>query len=270
MRFDYYQAGIEARPHDVVDHLGGSFDMSDVVPVRAMNGYEQAVSVQRGEHKLATISWGGNTGERVLVKGTGEDSPDIANVIRAKWPRHRVVRADVCEDYDEEGAFSVLSGMALNVADQHRIKVEHRGDWHRAEAGRTLYLGSRQSPMYMRLYEKGKQLQGEGLDSASPDHVRVEFEVKAKRDNVRLWMAQMQPADFLGGSVWSYQIAGMLLESSVSRLEGLGTIRRPTDRDRALRALVRQYGRHLEAVKSEQGSWEAVGRLLGSMIGDRH
>lgn len=269
MRFDYYQAGIEARPSDVVDHICASFDMADIAPMRGMNGYEQAAKIERGEHTLASVMWGGNTGGRVLVKGSGDDAPQVASVIREKWPRHRVVRADVCEDYDEPQAFSMLTGMALKVADEHRIKVEHRGDWHRAEAGRTLYLGSRQSTTYLRIYEKGKQLKGEGLQCASDDHVRVEFEVKPKRDDARLWMAKMEPEEFVGGSVWSYQMAGILLESSIKRVQGLGTIRRPTDRDRALAALVRQYGRHLEAVMAERGSWDSVGRLLGDMISNR-
>lgn len=266
VRFDYYQAGITGKPADVVGQLESSFDLVHVAPAKAYNGYEEAVSVVRGDHVLVTAMWGGNTGDRVLVKGTGADSPEVAEVIRETWPWHRVVRADVCEDYDEEGAFSVLSGMALNVADQHRVKVRHEGDWHREEDGRTLYLGSRQSVMYMRLYEKGKQLRGMGLESASPDHVRVEFEVKPKRDQARLLMSKMEPKEFLGGSVWSYQIAGMLLESSISRVKGLGTIRVPTDRDRALKALRKQYGRHLTAIMEEEGSWEAVGRLLGNLI----
>ncbi len=131
-------------------------------------------------------------------------------------------------------------------------------------------MGSRKFPVMLRLYEKGKQLQGEGLASASSDWVRVEFEVKPKREAARLNLAVTEPDDFVGCSKWSHQMAGMLLESSVRRIEGLGTVRRPSDRDRALAALVKQYGRHLDDVCNDLGSWEAVGRRLGQMIAARH
>lgn len=266
MRFDYYQAGIESHPKGIIDHMVSSFDMSGAEPIKPQNGYEFAYGIRRGEITLATVMWGGNTGGRVLVKGSGPDSPEVASIIRNEWPRHQVVRADVCVDYDEPQAFDALSGMALNVADEYRIKVEHQGDWHRALEGRTLKLGSRQSPMYARIYEKGRQMQGEGMASASPDWVRVEFEVKPKRHAARYNLAVTEPDDFVGCSKWSHHMANMLLESSVRRIEGLGTVRRPSDRDRALSALVKQYGRHLDSVRADVGSWDAVGRMLGAMI----
>lgn len=270
MIFDWYQAGIEAKPEVVVDHLCGSFDLADVQPAIPKNGYATAVKVVRGEHCLAEVSWGGNTGKRVLVKGSGSDSPAVASILRAKWPRHQVVRADVCEDYNEPQAFDALSSMLINVADQHRLKVTHYGDWHRGEDGRTLYVGSRQSCVYLRLYEKGHQMRSKGLDSASLDWVRLEVEVKAKQQVARYHLSQLEPDEFMGCSEWTTQIAGMLLESSLRRVTGLGTVRQPTDRDRALSALVKQYGRHLEGVRNDAGSWEAVGRLLGEMIRNRH
>jgi len=135
MIFDWYQAGIEAPSEVVIGHLSTALDLADVEPATPKNGYAQAVKLVRGSHSLAEVSWGGNTGGRVLVKGSGSDSPEIARILREKWRRHQVVRADVCEDFDEPHAFEILSGMLIKVADQHRLKVTHYGDWHRGEEG---------------------------------------------------------------------------------------------------------------------------------------
>jgi DNA relaxase NicK len=63
------------------------------------------------------------------------------------------------------------------------------GDWHRGTA-RTLALGSRASPFYLRIYEF-KQKHGWGHD------VRFELEVKVKPAH-RLRIASMSLADIVG------------------------------------------------------------------------
>lgn len=53
---------------------------------------------------------------------------------------------------------------------------EYRGDWKRPNGkGRTLYIGSRQSPQYCRIYEKGKQ-----LGDPESNWLRTEIQFSAK------------------------------------------------------------------------------------------
>ncbi|WP_460543878.1 replication initiation factor domain-containing protein, partial [Halomonas shantousis] len=255
MMFDWYSAGVTDSPDFILGRLSEGFDLADVERSKPRNGYEHAATVIRGSRTLCEAFWGGNTGDRVLVVGTGENAAPVASLVRSEWPDHHLIRADVCEDYDEPDAFPILSHMMLNVADDHRLKVEHRGDWHREELGRTLYVGSRKSPVYCRLYEKGLQHRTEGLNaSASPDWVRLEIEVKPKRNDARKHLATLQPDEFMACSPWTRDVSRLLFESSLDAITGIGTVKRASDRDRALAAMVKQYGKHLESLRNDEGS----------------
>lgn len=267
MMFDWYSAGVTDSPDYILGRLQDGFPMSDIELAKPRNGYEQAASLVRGSNTLCEALWGGNTGDRVLVVGTGQNAAPVASLVRSEWPDHHLIRGDVCEDFDEPDAFPILSEMMFNVADQHRLKVSHQGDWHRCEEGRTLYVGSRKSPVFCRLYEKGLEHRSKGWNpAASRDWVRLEIEVKPKKNDARKLLATLQPDDFMGCSPWTRDVSRMLFDSSLEAITGLGTIRRLSDRDRALAAMVRQYGKHLESLKSDEGSWCAVGRILGAMI----
>lgn len=269
MMFDWYQAGVTEPPESVLQCLSESFDMASLERVTARNGYTDAVRVVRGSTTLCEALWGGNTGGRVLVVGTGENASPVASLVRSEWPDHHLVRADVAEDYDEPEAFDVLSKMMLNIADSHGLKVTHYGDWHRAENGRTLYVGSRQSPVMARLYEKGIERRVKGYSpSASPDWVRLEIEVKPKRHEARKLLATFEPDDYMACSPWTREVAKCLFDSSMKAVTGLGTIKRMSDDDRALAALVKQYGNLLERLQTSEGSWESLGRMLGRMVSE--
>ncbi len=270
MMFDWYQAGVVDSPDYILGHLRDAFDMADIERSMPRNGYTQAAKVARGPTTLCEAFWGGNTGDRVLVLGTGANASPVASLVRSEWPDHHLVRADVCEDYDEPDAFDILSSMMLNIADSHRLKVTHYGDWHRGESGRTLYIGSRQSPVMARLYEKGlEQRSKEIAPNASRDWVRLEIEVKPKRHDARKRLAGLQPDEFMACSPWTREVARCLFETSLEAITGLGTIKRMSDDERALAALVKQYGGLLQRLESSEGSWQNLGSLLGRMVNKR-
>lgn len=267
MMFDWYQAGVVDSPDYILGHLSSAFDMADVERASPRNGYQYAAKIARGPTTLCEALWGGNTGDRVLVLGTGANASPVASVVRSEWPDHHLVRADVAEDYDEPDAFAALSALMLNIADKHRLKVTHYGDWHRCENGRTLYVGSRQSPVMARLYEKGIEQRVKGYSpDASPDWVRLEIEVKPKRADARKHLATLQPDEFMACSPWTREVAQCLFETSLQAITGLGTIKRMSDDERALAALVKQYGGLLGRLEQGAGSWDSVGRLLGSLV----
>ncbi|MDT0502753.1 replication initiation factor domain-containing protein, partial [Halomonas sp. PAR7] len=254
----------------ILEYLSGAFDLSDIERVMPRNGYTDAAKVVRGSTTLCEVLWGGNTGDRVMVVGSGANASPVASLVRSEWPDHLVIRADVAEDYDEPDAFAALSALMLNIADKHRLKVTHYGDWHRCENGRTLYVGSRQSPVMVRLYEKGLEQRAKGYSqNASADWVRLEVEVKPKRAAARKHLATLQPDDFMACAAWTREVALCLFNSDLVPITGLGTIKRMSDDERALAALVKQYGGLLGRLKDEHGSWDDVGLLLGRLVEDK-
>lgn len=269
MIFDWYQAGVEAPSDTVLGVLSNYFEQSDLEPDRSSNGYESAAKVIRGDRVLARVQWGGNTGRRVQVKATGSEAPALADLCRTTWEQDHVVqRVDVAEDYDEEKGFDLLTGTALNLADKYRLKTNYLGDWHRSQA-RTLYVGSRQSPVMLRIYEKGHQLRKDGIDrQASLDHVRVEYEFKPKREKARRLYAFIEPSDMIGGSNWTRELAACIHGLDLEPITGLGTLKRASDRDRALAFMVKQYAKSIESLRDELGSDAALGERLISMVKD--
>lgn len=261
MRFDWYTASIDKSPQLIVDTLASCYELADVLPTKPFNGYERAFKCIRGDTELFKIQYGGNTGTRVQVQATGEASPELATNVREMFTDHHVIRADVALDYCEPGAWESLYNLSTETADKFKLKTEHRGDFHRGENGRTFYIGSRQSPAFNRVYEKGKQLGGD------PDHVRSEFELKPKNEAARAIYSKASPAEMLLAAKWSAHFYGILAGVNGMRLAAPGTIHRPSDDERALIALGTQYGGTLSRLlESMGGDLEGFGTYIAKLI----
>jgi len=254
-RWDWYQGTIHGLDVDEVAAGLSRRLRGQVVPGRGMNGYSHGAEVQVQGEQVCTIWWGGNPG--VHVKATGERSPAVAQALR-DLGQHEVTRADACEDFVEPGLFDRLSRYFLDFAIAQGIKVNQVGDWHRGEA-RTLYLGSKASPVRLVMYEKGYQVGGD------PDWVRLEVRVRPKgsgRELVSRWV----PGQAFGASRWlSDMLAGIGWDHLVA--QSVGTVWRPKDAERARQALARQYGPTLLEWAAELGSWSEVGQALGELLG---
>lgn len=267
MIFDWYQAAVEHHPDTVLGVLNNHFSGSSVEQERAANGYEYACKIVRGETVLARAQWGGNTGGRVQVKSTGIDAPDMAELCRSTWAQdHLVQRCDVAIDYDDEQAFEILRGAAVSIADKHSLNLGNKGDWERGK-GRTLYIGSRQSPVMARIYEKGWELRQKGISpNASLDLARIEYEFKPKKERARRLFAFLTPEEMLGGSRWSRELADVVHGLTLVPITGLGTVKRCSDRDRAINFAAKQYGAHFESLADELGSAAALGEHLIALV----
>lgn len=238
MNFDYYTAGIEANPDHVIGHLESSYDLCSVIPSTPKNGYERAYSVSRGETVLARVQYGGpSVGTRVWVSASGDKAPEFAGIIRAGFPVHSLLRADVAIDYCEPGAWESLYNLGLQTADMFKLKARHVGDYHRAEDGRTLYVGSRSSPAMQRIYEKGKQTGGD------PDHVRSELELKPQNANAKLAYASATPEQMWMATKWTQHVLRVLTGLTGMQPAPPGTVRTMTDHERAISFMGKQYGK---------------------------
>jgi hypothetical protein len=262
MRFDFYNASIDADPRVIIDYLESSLDLADVVPTSPRNGYQMAYKLVRGDNLLSTVMWGGqNVGNGVWASATGENAPEFAELIREKFQDHRLLRADIAIDYCESGAWESLSSHALATADRHNLKVEHRGDFHREIGGRTIYVGSRKSAAYQRTYEKGKQL------GADPDYVRVELELKPQNLRAKELYAAATPEQMLMATRWTQDYYTILADITGIRPIAPGTIRKKSDDERAMEHMFKQYGHILRRkLESMGGDAESFGMYIAGLL----
>lgn len=253
MKFDWYAASIEAKPKAVLLGLFDSLECTDHEELKPRNGYENARALIRDGARVASVQWGGNGG-LPFAWASGDDSPRFADSVRACW-RHRVSRVDVCEDFTDKTAWNALSAHLLNVADGHRVNVDHAGDHHRGERGRTLMVGSRKSVAMVRLYEKGKQL---GTD---PDWVRAEIEVKPQQKEAKLFLSTATPQQFWGVSRWARDYYAFMMLSEIEAIQA-GTIFRESDYERRVKWLFKQYGKTLAEMLEDKKTPCALGEFI--------
>ena len=262
VRWDWYEGSLfGASAPVVVEVVGNGFDFADVVPGRGMHGYLRGVEVVRGESTLATIWWGGNPG--VHVKATGSVSPECSRVVRRIADEWRlewsVSRCDAALDWIEAGLFDELACLAIEFAKQRGLALKFEGDWARGQA-RSLYVGSLASRVYLCLYEKGYEADG--------DRNWVRFEVRVRpKGPAKLDVGRWGPSMALGACAWLCDLVEALGLGARLR-QAVGTVWRPSDMERARRALVKQYGRIALAWRDELGSWEAVGVELGRCVNE--
>lgn len=138
------------------------------------------------EHNAGLICIGGqNDTIMVVINGTGcSYGKDGWKVHLHAWlslyaPMAKITRVDIAYDLiDTEFDiywFDKQDDLGRFTRYSRKPKVEKRGNWKRPNGkGLTLYIGSRDSAKFCRIYEKGKQ-----LGDPNSNWIRVEVEVKA-------------------------------------------------------------------------------------------
>lgn len=254
-RFDWYQSTVLVQcPQDsgLVDVLLKAWEFSDWAPARNLNGYTQGGQIIRANRTLCHLCWGGQTG--VSCKTTSEESPVLAEALKAFGRSHLPTRIDSCVDWKEEGLFDSLSAELIRYAKEHRLGINQQGDWVRGEA-RTLYVGSKDSPVRLVLYEKGYEQGG----TAPLDWVRLEVRIRPKREwrvAVASWSADTA---FCAG--WVPDALKVLGWEDLDR-RSVGTVWRSADDERARTALLKQYGNLLEKWADMVGGWDNLGGAI--------
>ena len=232
--FDYYAASIPAKPEAVDRAITAAFPDADRSRGKGKNGYTDMTIWSTGKETNAKLLHGGNRDAWPHAWASGDRAPRFAEMVRQQFPVHRVTRADIAEDFDDPTAFDKLTNAGCRVADRLGIKVTHVGDYHRAQAGRTMNFGSRKTGSVIRVYEKGKQLPLAGR----PDWTRCELEAHPV-DNQRLASAIIEPDAFYGLRAWTQAAAEELLDLEIVRL--LQTPPTPTDDERSYAWMLKQY-----------------------------
>lgn len=260
-RWDWYQSTVlvqDPQESGLVDVLLKHWPHSDWAPARNLNGYLYGGQIVRGDRMLCHVCWGGNTG--VNCKSTSEESPALAAALREFGKPHLPTRIDSCIDWQNPDLFDSLTGALIKFAQDNRLSINQQGDWIRGEA-RTLYIGSKDSPVRLVVYEKGYE---QGLD-APKDWVRMEVRIRPKREH-RASVALWEP-DHAFQASWVPDALQCLGWSDLVKLS-VGTVWRRSDAERARFALIKQYGSTLASWADELGSWEVLAAELSTLVGN--
>lgn len=259
-RWDWYQSTVyvqDPSSSGLVDVLLAHWELSDFVPAKNLNGYHYGGAIVRGARVLCHLCWGGQQG--INCKTTSDESPVLAKALRAFGREHRPTRVDACLDWEEDGLFDSLAKALIGFAQQGKgLAINQQGDWVRGE-GRTLYLGSKDSPVRLVLYEKGYEQGGE----APRNWVRLEVRVRPKKEH-RQSVARWEPADAFGAG-WVADACKVINLAELQK-RTVGTTWKRSDDERARYALMAQYGKTLMRWAAEHESPEAFGRHLVALL----
>jgi hypothetical protein len=256
MKFDWYQASIPNVPPEVImEALATSDYYGGWEQIRPMKNYDSAAAFVVGNETRFKINFGGQNEEHgANVVGSGASAQSLADVVRQRFPVHRVSRLDSCEDYHHPDAYDYLRKLALKIGKDNRVQcreiVKPLPD---SDDGRTLYLGSQTSAVSMRIYEKGKQL------GCGTEWVRAELQVRPQKEQKTL-IAHLDSTEVWGLSKWSHEMGVQLGKKNLQRVDA--QVYQPSDHDRAYRFMIKQYRKVLEQMLASHGSPEAVGAQI--------
>jgi len=263
-RFDWYQTTVFVQdPQDsgLVDVLLKAWPFSDWAPAKNLNGYLYGGAIVRGDRVLCHLCWGGqgNQGLGVNCKSTSDESPTLKTALDTFGKLHQPTRIDSCVDWVEPALFDSLAGLLTAYAQDNRLAINQQGDWIRNE-GRTLYIGSKDSPVRLVLYEKGYEQGG----TAPRDWVRLEARIRPKKEHRTLVAGWDASTVYTAG--WLPDALQALGWDDLDKRTAIGTVWRRDDVERARAALLKQYGAIISSLAEELGGWSELGSELGQKI----
>lgn len=271
IRFDAYTATLIGPKSDelalmLFDTLGTAAHQSKTGHGFHAFGSRHSIKDESGS-EVAAIQWGGGQGDRVMVEVKGEHTPTVVDELRSRWPDHRVTRVDSCADFNHAGAFEQILMPCEQVVRDRKIYAQRLGDWEQhPELGRTYMMGSKDSAVRCRLYEKGLQPEYRHLDMVS-NWARLEVQVRPAKEAKEAY-STISPVDVWGASRWSRELASAVLQDHVDP-HPAGTVYKLSERDSALSWMCKQYGPHLTSLASDLGGWDVLGLTLMEMISEQ-
>ena len=163
----------------VSSNLGGSIFQT----AKGQNGYPmmKMLKIERPDREDTNIRFRyGSTreGMHMSIATSGTDTVLLKDFLAKYNITYVITRADIAADF--LGSFEKIYRACSNFRKRRGLKSQLAGDWEDGKAGRTFYMGSRSSESFMRLYEKGKELQLKGY-GAPDDLLRLELEFKPQK-----------------------------------------------------------------------------------------
>jgi hypothetical protein len=263
-RFDWMQATVTEDPKILADMLGGNL-RAEISDGKGLNGYRASYVLKRRDETLARVLYGGANG-RPHVIATGAATDDVVPALRLGWQgAHTVTRMDSASDFDEVGGYDRVREVLLELATSSRMQVQEIESTKGGHRSRTIYLGAPASRVRVRLYEKGMFERQKGQHDAPEGWFRLEAQIRPDGLRAREKAAELDAVGAWGQSPMLRKLATAVLGIDVEPVKM--QLKREPDYMRALQFLVKQYGPTLERALAEEGSWDAVGRLLDGVAG---
>src|SRR5690554_4748653 len=260
--FDWYACAIDDRPSKIMASISGSYPLGTWEPIKPKQGYLHGAVLLSPDLKPYCTAWwgGGSQGTLVHVFSTGSMADTFASVVRLHYPVHRLSRADIAVDFDEPGAWPSMHSLAMGMHSGGFVRKfpEYHGEVGREAvdtplgAGRTIYLGSRQSVHFVRFYEKGKK-----DDKKRPDWVRAEVEFKPRGDS-RYAYASATPSEMLAATSLGAELLRVLLGDIALRPCPAGAVREASSIDKSAAALLSQWSPFIRKLLAERFHGDAL------------
>ena len=258
-RFDYYRCTPDAEEVELLQIL--DYELSQIYGKLdrrqgpATRHYKSNTALfDRADNALVEVLNGGQN-PRPNVLARGYSASDVAPILRAEW-KHHVSRVDACADFEQPGLFEEATAWARSFARQHGIGVT--GYWAGdPDKGETIYLGSRQSACFVRIYQPGlKRAKEEGRtgDEITPREratVRFEHEHKPQHRAAKLAASSISPIDTWARSKWTALLAERWFSMNLTPVSV--SLRRTSDHERALNHMCDQYRAHLQKLLERHG-----------------
>ena len=271
-QFDAYCATVRGNRLELFDRLeqglldaGFETTREDGPRVRFYDG--NALLLDHSGQRLLSMRYGGANGWP-FVEAKGPASVVVASVLREHFAEvHSPSRIDSAYDVRGKDAFADLHRIALATQDRG-IRLDYAGAApDNPDRGTTIYLGSRKSQAFVRIYQKGlKHAEEMGIPPQEiPDQlrhwVRIELELKPDKGRAKQAARHLSPEGVWGCSPWIRRFAREALAIDAERV----TMRekRETNHERAMRYMVEQYRTHLIEEARLCGGWAALGQSLG-------
>lgn len=266
MRFDAWNVSISVEWLPDIDTLLECELSAELGPVgRGLHGYRHSRKIKVGGSTVGMLLFGGNGG-RFFIEMKGEVSQRWSEIVQ-NWALQvdcevHLTRADVCHDWeDDRDVVDLAAGLrgcvlaARATSGGSLVQWSQQGDWYDPVGrlrGCTLYMGAPSSAFRVRLYDKGRELMGKGID-ASDRLRRVEVQARSSSLEERIMWAKAPPSSFWRASLSVSAVAdyfGIVQGEKLLRHRSL-----PLDIESLFDLISEQYGepviqffhRHLEA-----------------------
>ena len=258
-RFDYYRCSPRVDLMELLAVL--EYELTDAFgPIRRgerppVRHYAEGTQfLDAADVVVCSVLWGGRN-ERPNLIASGAAAHTVAAIVRKEW-WHNPSRVDSRLDVLASGLFDNLREDTRVFANRWNIQ---RQTWFTddPDKGDTIYLGSRTSQVFVRLYQPGlKRAQEDGrvagdILQEERDAVRIELEFKPQNARAKARAATVSPVECWAVSRWTADLLKEILAMNVTPISV--AMRRESNRDRALRFMCEQYRAHLLGLLEEHG-----------------
>jgi len=214
MRFDAWSVSFSVEWLPDIDTLLEAELGAELGPIgRGLHGYRHSRKIKVAGSTPGILLFGGNGG-RFFVEMKGEVSQRWSEIVQ-NWALQvdcevHLTRADVCHDWEDDRDVVDIAPALRSFVHAARatsggtpIHWQTLGDWFDPVGrlrGCTLMMGARSSAFQVRLYDKGRELMGRGIE-ASDSLRRVEVQARSSSLEERIMWAKAPPSSFWRASL---------------------------------------------------------------------